>query len=569
MSRSLPEDADPVQAQAVVTEHLGLAPGFCAPLLRGRLQGSPMGRIAHLAFLAFSAGCTGTETAPPVVEGELVFVRDGVVSPVAEGEGQALVGGGRLVSRSWTPGEMVQLDGHEGIPPREAECLTLFQVDLGDVARHVAMGAPAPATALSWSPDGERLAVGSYRGEVLVVDGWTGEVQARRRLSETMVKDVSWSADGSTIYAGEQSPDAFLRALDAGTLDDRWTLRLADRVGSSPAPPAEDIYGVYTLPGAYGLEVLDGGDLLVLALHSWTDADSVKRNRSQALRVSPAGEVVAAWPQEPADATFTHPRVDADGGLVVFTVNRSADGEPAGDLPLGGVQVLDLASFEPDFRTVVPGLEPHFTRAFIWEALDVSKAHDAVFMGFGDGRVRAVGLDGTERLGLDVGVPILAGDVPIHASIGWGFLHLDSVVFNTGRTLIPWGAASPDLRPPSAHPAENTVHVVGLDGESRWTWTSEREIQGLTPAPDGRSLVVGAGSRTTDQRRDLYGAVVLDLGGPAERGGKDRQRAVCSTEGPVFFAHAVSEDGRIALSEFPVKEEDDSVSGAYRLTVMR
>lgn len=529
--------------------------------------------LSALSASAALVACSASEPAAPPVEGELVFVRGGVVSPIAgeaaDGEGQPLPGGGRLVARDWQPGETVSLDGIEGVAPREAECLTLFQVDLGDVARLVAMGGSAPNTALAWSPGGDRLAVGSYRGEVLVVDGWTGEVQARRQLAETMVKALAWSPDGGTLYAGEQSPDAYVRALDPATLGDRWTLRLADRVESSPAPPAEDIYGVYTLPAAYGLLVLRDGSLFLTALHSWFDAAGTKRNLSQALRVSPAGEVLAEWPEAPVAVTLAHPRLDEDSGYVAFTVNHSADGAPPEGLPVGGVQVLDLETMTPVVGVLNEGLAPHFQEAFVWEALDVDRDQDALLMGFGDGRVRVTDLRGADRLGLTTGAPVMAGEVPIHASVGWGFLHGDGLVYSTGRTLIPWGAASPDLRPPSSHPAENTVHHVGLDGTPRWSWSTEREIQGLSLGPDGRSLVVGAGSRGSDSRRDLYGAVILDLGGEPGRSGTERQRAVCSTEGPVFFRHAMTADGRLALTEHPWREEDESVQGSYRLTVMR
>ncbi|MEL6342600.1 MAG: hypothetical protein AAFV53_05670, partial [Myxococcota bacterium] len=161
----------------------------------------------------------------------MIFVRDGVIAPGGS-SGQALADGRRFIARDWSPGESVTIDGVTGAAPARAECVPLFHVDLGDVSRLVAMGGAAPNTALAFSPDdGARLAVGSYRGELLIVDGWTGAVQQRKRLAETMIKQVTWSADGQTLYAAEQSPDANLYALDPATLSPKWTLRLADIVG--------------------------------------------------------------------------------------------------------------------------------------------------------------------------------------------------------------------------------------------------------------------------------------------------------------------------------------------------
>jgi hypothetical protein len=532
-----------------------------------RAGANPVTPARGLPLLLLAAGCAGD---PALLDGELIFVRDAIIAPAGAG-GQLLADGGALFERDWTPGESVALGGLTATAPASAECVTLFSVDLGDVARLIAMGGSAPDTALAFSPDGSRLAVGSYRGEVLVLDGWTGDVLARRRLAESMVKKVAWSPDGSTLYAGEQSPDAFVRALDPSDLSDRWTLRLADHVESSPAPMGEDLYGVYTLPGIFGLSVLPGGDLVIAASHGWPDGDR-RRNASKVLRVSPAAEVKAAWPADgAADAAALHPKVDAPGGLIALAISRSADGPPPEDLPIGGVLVLDLVDLSPVGGAVAAPLAPWFTKTFIWEAVDASRAQDALLTGFGDGRVRVTGLDGAPRVALDAGAPVMAGEVPIAASVGHGFLHGDAMVFTTSDTNIPWGATSPELRPPTTHPNENAVWVYGLDGQLRWTWAGPQRLQGATLGDDGRALVVGAGSRETDHRRDLFGAMIFDLGDGADdgRSGAERLRAVCATEGPVFFRQALSRDGRLALSEHPFTTEDGALAGAYRVTVMR
>lgn len=540
----------------------------------------------HLAAALLLVGCSHETPA------ELIFVRHGVivspgkaVSSEPGSERGHRVGGERvLIERDWTPGEQVTVAGVSARAPRLPECVPLFSVELGDVSRWIAMGGTAPDTALAWSPSADRLAVGSYLGEVRVLDGWTGEVLARRKLSETLVKAVAWSSDGRTLYAGEQSPDAFVRALDPVTLADRWKVRLADIVGTSPAPTGEDLYGVYALPGAYGLVVLPDGDLLVAAVHGWSTHEG-RRNRSQLLRIRD-GRIRARWPAQPADATFWHPRVTEDGGLVAVPVGRSADGPAPSDLPIGGVGVLRLD--EDGFRLVaahtIPPLAPWFKSTFIWEAIDLTD--QVVLMGTGDGRVRVDPVAGGEPvLSLTTGAPVMAGDVPIVASVGSGFLHrsLDrasaalqgaraahswEAVFATSGTNIPYGAAAPDLRPPSTHPNENAIWDYGLDGELRWTWRGEQRIQGLSPGPDGRTLVVGAGDRVSDQRRDLYGALVFDLGGP-ERSGDARLVAFCPTEGPVFFRQAPSRDGRIAVAEHPYRTADGSVEGQYQVTVLR
>ena len=527
----------------------------------------PPARGASLTpTLTLTLTLTACDGPPPAAPPELVFVRDAVIAPAGTA-GQVLPDGRVLVPHPWTPGQPVSSGGATGIAPQRAECLPLYSVDLGDVQRLIAMGGSAPETALAWSPDGGRLAVGAHTGEVLVLDGWSGAVLARGRFAETMIKHVAWSADGATLYAAEQSPDANVYALDPVSLTPRWTLRLADRVGTTAAPSGEDIYGVYKLPGAYGLQVLPDTSVLVTALHSWPDADGRARNRSQVLRVTAAGDVAAQWPDAPAPVTFKHPRVSDD--RVAIVVNHTADGPPPAGLPIGGVQVLALPDLMPIRAVTTPPLTPWFDHANIWEAVDIDAGSGRLLLGFGDGRLRVVEDDGTDTLDLNTGAPIMAGDVPIHASIGWGLLHGGRAVYTTSGTHIPWGAASPETRPPSTHPSENTLWAMEMNGERAWSWSGGQQLQGLTLGMDGRHLVVGAGDRASDTRADLYGAMVFDLGGAPVRSGEDRLRAFCATEGPVFFRQAMSTDGRIALAEHPYMDEDGAVRGAYRVTVLR
>lgn len=505
-------------------------------------------------------GCSS----PPASLERLVFLRDAVIAPAGAG-GRPLADGRELVRGPWQPGAHTTLAGRTDRAPARPECLPLFSVDLGDVSSLIARGAEAPETALAFSPDGDRLAVGTHRGEVLVLDGWTGAVVARRGLAETMVKQVAWSADGGTVYAAEASPDAFVHALTAAELGTRWSVRLADDVGSSPAPPATDIYGVYTLPAAYALRVLPGGDLVVAGVHAWPGPDGQMQNRSRLLRITPEGAVRAAWPAEgPADAVLRYPAVD--GALIAVPLDRSAAG-PAPDLPIGSVLVLDLESLSPITSFATEPLRPHFTSAAIWEALDVDASTGRVLAGFADGRAVLLPVRGGERVQVSLGAPIVSGGVPIAAGISWGRFVPGGFAATTGDTNIPWGSQTTATRPPAAHPGERTVWVHDRAGEPVWTWRGEPSLHGMSASPDGRRLVVGAGVRATDQRRDLFGALVFRLDGAGA--GSERLEVTCPTPSPVFFRHTVVDDGRIAVSEVPWRLDDGSVAGAYRVTVLR
>ncbi len=489
------------------------------------------------------ASCSTPAPAPR----EVHFVRGGVLT-VATGEVE-------FVPRAWSPGERVE----GGVAPLAPSCVPLFHVELEDMDRLAAMGAPNPGAALAFSPDGRWLAIGSDAGSLRVVDAGSGAERIVTHLAEGAVKQVVWSPDGGTLYVGEQSPDANVLALDPATLKPRWTARLAVDLETSALPPADDIYGLYSLPGAYALRVLSNGDLLVAGDHGWTPADGVRKNRARLYRFSPDGAQLGAWPKDgAADAVLLNPVVHRDTALVALA--RSADGPDPADLPIGGVFALDLTTMLPRWTHRFEPLLPYFTDVYAWEAAGLGE--NLALTGLGDGRAFLFDAAGTLVRTLTPGVPVLAQGVPIAVGVGFGTVVEDTAYFLTTSTNIPWGSADPMTRPPSAHPAQHTLHAVGADGATRWVWQGDHAVQGVVPSPNGSALLVAAAERATDTRTDLYGALVFDrLTGALTTS--------CSTEGPTYFRPVWAPDGgRLAVAEAPFLR-DGAVHGAYRVTVFR
>lgn len=505
---------------------------------------------------------------PPVeatgpAPGEIRFVRDGVVRPgplpAGAPEGSRALGGGWLEPRAWAPGEVV--DGQPA--PLMAECMPLFSVGLEDVSRLAAAGAPTPDTALAFSPDGSRLAIGGFGGSLRVVDGWTGAEVARGRIAEGFARRLAWSADGGTLYVGEQSPEARVSARDPATLEVRWERPLSGDLERSALPSGEDVYGAYALPGVYALEVLEDGSLIVTGAHGWTLPDGSRRNRSKLWRLRADGEILDAWPEAgAADAVLLHPVIH-DRWLLA-SVSRSASGPDPAGLPIGGVALFELDSLNMRWGRRFEPLAPHFRSVFIWQALGLSEDHAVV--GLGDGR--AFWLDAAGEIAREIapGAPQVAAGVPIAAGVGFAALGRDAAGpvawLLTTETTIPFGSADPSARPPAAHPAQNTVHAWGADGTIRWARQMEHALVGIRPTPDQRELVLAAGSRATDARTDLFGAVVLDAA-------QGSVRAVCPTAGPAFFDPAVGPDGRrLAVASAPFLHEG-AVRGEYTVQVFR
>jgi hypothetical protein len=483
------------------------------------------------------------------------FVRGGTVSD------------GRFEAHAWTAGSTVEVDGLARTAPEQPECVPLFHVPLGDVARLVAAGQGPPNTSLAFTPDGARLAVGTTLGEVLVLDAWTGAVRARRTLPEAVAKEIAWTEDGGTLLVGEESPDAFVRALDPDTLADRATLRLADFVGTSTIPKGADVYALYTLPTVSAILPLPSGEVVVVARHAWPDDAGAQQNASVVVLVDAAATVLRRWPALPADATFLHAHASPSFTWLALSVGRSAAGPDPADYPVGGVLALALPSLEPVARIVAEPIRPAFQSTFVWDGVDATD--DSALAGFDDGRVLVRSLPGGAPLGeASMGAPILAGDVPIYAGIGWARFVPGGFVVATSGTRIPWGAADPARRPPATHPSERTIAARAADGAPLWSWTGEVELQGIAVSPDGDELVAGAGDRQTDHREDLYGALVFTLR-PGRGSGEERLEATCPTAGPVFFRQAVTRDGRIAVIEHPFADAEGDLHADYQVTVLR
>jgi hypothetical protein len=313
------------------------------------------------------------------------------------------------------------------------------------------------------------------------------------------------------------------------------------------------------LPAVFSIAVLGDGTLLVAGSHGWDDGEKHRRNLGRLYHLAADGSRIGAWPASgPADATLLSPVVSGTSALV--GVSRSADGPPPADLPIGGVAEVDLTTMQTVWTAAPPVLTPWFRSNFIWDALGLGA--DFAFAGFGDGRAFLYDRTGKTLAALTPGVPIQTGGVPIAAGVGFGTVLGDTAWFLTTATNIPWGSADPMARPPSAHPAEYTVHAVARDGTPRWTKQLPQATEGIVLSPDGATLLVGGGSRSADQRTDLFGAVLLD----AHDG---RVVTTCASEGPVDFRPAWAPDaGAFAVTEAPFLAGSD-VRGRYQVTVFR
>jgi WD40 repeat protein len=93
---------------------------------------------------------------------------------------------------------------------------------------------------VAFSPDGRRLAVGTYDGSVAVVDAASGRTLVRRQTDKIRIGSLLWSRDGAVLFEGGH--DGVLRRLDPGTLEPapRAPLLTSERTLTDIAASSDD-----------------------------------------------------------------------------------------------------------------------------------------------------------------------------------------------------------------------------------------------------------------------------------------------------------------------------------------
>ncbi len=445
--------------------------------------------------------------------------------------------------------------------PAVVACVPLESVHAGSVT-----AGEEPDAALAFSEDGSLLALGTFGGYVRVFETSGGKCVFEKRLPGAVVKRVAVSPDNRRVFAGEMSPDGFVRAFDIASGRELWRFRLADDLGMSKPARGDDFYALYSYPQAYCMRAV-GADLIVDGFHSWSDAGGAK-HLSRLYRLD--GKTGAVRWRFPADAPM--PRniawFDVSGDALAFSAYQWEKPEPSGGVPqsmVGLVRVsdgalLDRRAFEP--------LAPFFTTTPMWYGLALDGAgHLAA--GFVDGRAEifATGAKLSPVRSLELATPIDVSGVPIYAGANWAGGVDNTLFLLTDGRLIVESAAAKGKSVRADHFNSNTLFAFdGGTGKLLWQWKLTTTAQGVA-AGKGVVAVSTQQSYSSDDPMD-YGLTVFDPtlpGSPVEK-----MLFRYNTSGPIV-ALAVSPDGsRIAAVEAPVRLADGlTVVGKYRLHIIR
>jgi outer membrane protein assembly factor BamB len=492
----------------------------------------------------------------------------------------------RLCWAPWTPGDGYTFvtDGRPRtlVAPQLPTPYRVRRVALDDVADAAAAGV-SPDTVMRFAPDSRRLALGTFYGDLIVLDAYTGEMLFQHRVSEGMIKSLAWSPDGRWLYAGEQSPDAFLLAIDTGaqpssarpsadkqrsTAASRyvvaWRYRFADRVETS-RPVASDRYAIYTLPAVHDLHVADDGRVFAAGTHNWS-RDGELTNRTVIACFAPEGSTRWTLPREAAwELSIAHLDIDRAGTRLVCLPNRTQlvgappTTESTGrSIEPGNFYLIDAKLGEIADYLSLAALAPHFSRVEAWDSVALNDDGSRAAAGLVDGRVVLCRVN-DNRLSLlrtfELGTPRIVGDLPIAAACSYTRFCGPSLVMQTQNTHIPFGNPQAANQAPSPHPGANCLTVADFDGQERWKYQGPFAISGAWSDAASRWLMVTCRELPGTDEPGQFGFLLFDT--RRAGGGADKLVYYYATAGPVIFSADMSPDGRLAaVVEVPAPTPD-------------
>lgn len=396
---------------------------------------------------------------------------------------------------------------------------------------------------VKFSPDGRLLAIGSQGGYVRILDMHAGEIIFEKRISEGMISDLAFSQDGKYLFVGERSPDAFLYSFEVISGNEKWRLRAADDLGT-------DIKGnIYT-----SLNVA-GDKVFFTASRVSKGADGKYYYKSKVYALNNEGKLLWSFPDNDIMDSGISSQNTAIQNYFVFGTSSVTPGKKYKE---GTIYVLDAENGTIHWNYTISPLLPYFDSVIVSSVTLSESGKTAVAV---DGR--AFLYENNTRLWqLNISTPIVVSSIPVVGSVNRAYFIKDSVIFSIGSTYVP---SKIKKKAPIDHPNSNSIAAYDLNGSLLWKW----RLEGYSPelALSQRFLVVPIAQNTVTVNPDVHGIYVFDL---EQKGSATSKLAyIYQTKGIVIASDISKDEKYIAAVEAPVRLEDGSTLGEYRLHVLR
>jgi outer membrane protein assembly factor BamB len=479
-----------------------------------------------------------------------------------------------LLAFQWTPEKTYQIvlksRKLEKKAPLQAMPYLYDTIDLEDASQLASIG-NFPDTDAQFDRQTEHLAIGSYYGFVRLYSLKQKRVLWEKKLSEGMAKRVQFSPDGKTLYVGEQSVDGFFYAFETATGNELWKYRLADDIETSTPPQADDMYGIYSLPAVFRIQVVDEQSILVAGLHSWFDGKTYQR-KSKLYSFSANGSLNWSFPQKALRANIQH--FDATKEFIAFSVS-GLQKEFASEsiIKESSVVLLSTATGELLDQQQLQPLKPYFDRVTFWQSINLEPSNQFVTMGSYDGRGFHFPIKNgqfSEPVTHNFGTPIFADSVPIMAGISFTDAISNIGFYSVNQSSIPYSYAKDNglNSPPMLHPASGSIFAVNQDGTIIWKHQDGLVYSAIDHSQNEQWLLATIDDKTENREKGLFGFTLF----------KQTKNAALPFEKiytynslvPVFFNGAISNNGlfKLCVTSPFIPQKDDVPRGRYQIQIV-
>ncbi|MCG9128277.1 PQQ-like beta-propeller repeat protein [Candidatus Poribacteria bacterium] len=426
---------------------------------------------------------------------------------------------------------------------------------------------PAKPTAIAFGnrTDMLKLAIATDRGHVALLKSVTGETIWKTRISEGYVRQITFSADDSLLYAGEQATDGFVYCYELASDPPklRWKYRTADDIETSTPNDPDSVYAWVSYPGQSCMKALPNGDLLVSGVHSWTK-ENKQEKRSILYRFdSQSGQLKWKYPNEgPIDKIYRWFDVSDNGKTLALLTDDSGNGN-------GMLTVIDVETGTEEWSTKIEPLTPYFKGVTFWRGVSMSPNGKSINVTTDDGRAFIFDVENSEPIWQEkLASPLEVSGVPIIATTGTIGSTDTHALFVTGDTYIPYHLQKGAQRPSTMHPNGMTLFAFSWTGVKKWQWKLENMPQGLRIDRQDRFAALGVSKRSKNPKESLHGVSVFDL--TADGGGISKYLFTYRTEGQLpYDTLAISSDGLvIAIVEIPISLPDDTQLGKNQIHLL-
>jgi hypothetical protein len=390
--------------------------------------------------------------------------------------------------------------------PSRASPLLISEAKLEDITpENISQAWSNVKGSVRFSPDGKLIALGSDEGFVRIFD-LTGNKIWEKEITGN-ISDLAFSQDGSHLFVGERSPDAYVYSFDAKNGEELLKYRTADDIGT------DDKYK----PAVYRIKVTDSS-LYVAASRYWKKEKYSLASRIYRFDLN--GNLLWKLPAT-KNYDLSINWLDADDKTIVF-----ATGDWTNSLEADATIYSIDQNANVQWSYTIKPLRPYFTSAAIWQGMSISGDNVTAFLA--DGRA---------------------------------YLFSNANASKTGS--YEWKA---DIGTPIEHPNATSLIAYDKKGNFSWNYKVEGYSKAIPISQDNKYVALAVGKNIITKDASSHGVYVLNL--ERKGGASSKLEWVYKIEG-VAIASDISPDGKyIAAVEAPVKMESGEIIGEHRMIIL-